>query len=88
MGKGNALPPESQGAICDIDVGTASPKAQRARPVAPKYRDKLSNLIKQLLIANIIQTSKLPWASRVVVIIKKNGVDISLFSSTIAEWIS
>ena len=35
MGKGNALPPAARGAVCDIDVGGASPIAQRVLPVAP-----------------------------------------------------
>ena len=35
IGRGNALPPAARGAICDIDVGNASPIAQRVRPVAP-----------------------------------------------------
>uniref|UniRef100_A0AAV1VD68 RNA-directed DNA polymerase n=1 Tax=Peronospora matthiolae TaxID=2874970 RepID=A0AAV1VD68_9STRA len=78
MGKGNALPPAARGAICDIDVGGAAPIAQRARPVAPKYREKLSDLIKGLLAAKIVQPSTSPWASPIVVIIKKNGVDIRL----------
>uniref|UniRef100_A0AAV1TTL7 Reverse transcriptase domain-containing protein n=1 Tax=Peronospora matthiolae TaxID=2874970 RepID=A0AAV1TTL7_9STRA len=78
MGKGNALPPAARGAICDIDVGGAAPIAQRVRPVAPKYREKLSDLIKGLLAAKIVQPSTSPWASPIVVIIKKNGVDISL----------
>ena len=54
MGKINALPPSARGAICDIDVGGAAPIAQRVRPVAPKYRKKLSNLIKGLLAAKIV----------------------------------
>ena len=37
IGKGNALPPAARGAVCDIDVGGASPIAQRVRPVAPKF---------------------------------------------------
>uniref|UniRef100_A0AAV1U3G1 Reverse transcriptase domain-containing protein n=1 Tax=Peronospora matthiolae TaxID=2874970 RepID=A0AAV1U3G1_9STRA len=78
MGKGNALPPAARGAICDIDVGGAAPIAQRVRPVAPNYREKLSDLIKGLLAAKIVQPSTSPWASPIVVIIKKNGVDIRL----------
>ena len=78
MGKGNALPPAARGAICDIDVGGAAPIAQRVRPVAPKYREKLSDLIKGLLSAKIIRPSTSLWASPIVVIIKKNGVDIRL----------
>ena len=78
IGKGNALLPASRGSIRDIDVGWAAPIAQRVRSVAPKYRKKLSDLIKGLLVARIIQPSTSPWASSIVVIIKKNGVDIRL----------
>jgi hypothetical protein len=78
MGKGNALPPAAHGAICDIDVGGARPIAQRCRPVAPIYREKLSDLIKGLLSAKMISLSTSPWASPIVIIIKKNGVDIRL----------
>ena len=76
IGKGNALPPAVRGAICDIDVEGARPIAQRVRPVALKFREKLADLSKGLLSAKIIQPSKSPWASPIVVIIKKNGEDI------------
>ena len=78
IGKGNALPPAARGAFSDIDVGEARPIAQRVRPVAPKFREKLADLIKGLLSAKIIRPSTSPWASPIVVIIKKNGEDIRL----------
>ncbi|OWZ08549.1 reverse transcriptase [Phytophthora megakarya] len=78
IGPGNALPPAPFGAICDIEVGTAKPVAQRCRRVALQFRDKLSMLIKGLLSAKIISTPTSPWASPIVVIIKANGVDIRL----------
>eukprot|EP00644_Phytophthora_capsici_P019171 jgi/Phyca11/133675/e_gw1.636.6.1 len=78
IGKGNALPPAARGAVCDIDVGNATPVAQRVRRAAPQFREKLSDLIKGLLSAGIITHSTSPWASPIVVIIKKNGVDIRL----------
>ncbi|KAE9293119.1 hypothetical protein PR003_g24588, partial [Phytophthora rubi] len=78
IGKGNALPPAARGIVCDIDVGGAKPIAQRMRKVAPQFREKLSDLIKGLLGARIINMSTSPWASPIVVIIKKNGVDIRL----------
>ncbi|CAI5722655.1 unnamed protein product [Peronospora destructor] len=78
MGKGNALPPAARGAVCDIDVGNARPIAQRVRKVAPQLREKLSDLIKGLLSSKIIQHSTSPWASPIVIIVKKNGVDIRL----------
>ena len=78
IGKRNALPPAARGAICDIDVGRASSIAQRVRPVAPKFRENLADLIKGLLSAKIIRPSTSPWASPIVVIIKRNGENIRL----------
>ena len=48
------------GAVCDIDVGGANPIAQRVRPVAPKFREKLADMIKGLLTAQIIRPSTSP----------------------------
>jgi hypothetical protein len=76
IGKGNALPPAAVDAICDIDVGDATPITQRVRKIAPRFREKVSGLLKGLLSAKIIMHSTSPWASPIVVIIKKNGVDI------------
>ncbi|KAE9305545.1 hypothetical protein PF008_g21691 [Phytophthora fragariae] len=78
IGKGNALPAAARGIVCDIDVGGAKPIAQRVRKVAPQFREKLSDLIKGLLGARITKMSTSPWASPIVVIIKKNGIDIRL----------
>ena len=78
ISKGNALPPAARGAICDIDVRGASPIAQSVRPVTPKLREKLADLIKELLSAKIIRPSTSLWASQIVVIIKNNGEDIRL----------
>ncbi|GMF25375.1 unnamed protein product [Phytophthora fragariaefolia] len=58
--------------------GNAKPVAQRVRKVAPQFREQLFQLIKGLLSAKIIQHSTSPWASPIVVIIKKNGIDIRL----------
>ena len=70
MGKGNALPPAARGAVFDIDVGGANPIAQRVRPVAPQFREKLADLIKEFLSAKIIRPSTSPWASPIVIFIK------------------
>ncbi|POM61648.1 reverse transcriptase [Phytophthora palmivora] len=78
IGKGNALPPAARGVVCDIDVGDARPIAQRVRKIAPRLREKLSDLIKGLLSAKMISYSRSPWASPIVVIVKKSGVDIRL----------
>ncbi|POM67275.1 Reverse transcriptase, partial [Phytophthora palmivora] len=54
------------------------PVAQRCRKVAIQFREKLYQLIKGLLSARMIRHSTSPWASPIVVIIKKNGIDIRL----------
>ena len=46
IGKCNALPPSARGAVCYINVGDANPIAQRVRPVAPKIRERLADLIR------------------------------------------
>lgn len=71
IGKGNALPPAARGAVCDIDVGDENPIGQRVRPVAPKFREKIVDLIKGLLSVKIVRPSTSPWASPIVVMIKK-----------------
>ncbi|OWZ11443.1 Eukaryotic/viral aspartic protease [Phytophthora megakarya] len=78
IGKGNALPPAVKGVICDIDVGNARPVAQRVRKISSQFREKLADLIRGPLSARMIRASKSPWASPIVVIVKKNGVDIRL----------
>ncbi|POM69834.1 Reverse transcriptase [Phytophthora palmivora] len=78
IGKGNALPPAEKGVVCDIDVGNAKPVAQRYRKMAIQFREKLNQLTKGLLSARTIRHSTSPWATPIVVIIKKNGVDIRL----------
>ncbi|CAH0480928.1 unnamed protein product [Peronospora belbahrii] len=67
MGKGNALSPSAQGAICDIDVGSARLIAQRVRKVAPQFKKKLADLIKGLLSAKIIQPSTSPDLNHLMV---------------------
>ena len=69
--EGNALPPAARGYICDIDAGNEKPIAQRVRKVAPQFKEKLADLIKGLLSAKIIQPSNPPWASPIVIILKK-----------------
>uniref|UniRef100_A0AAV1T0U9 Reverse transcriptase n=1 Tax=Peronospora matthiolae TaxID=2874970 RepID=A0AAV1T0U9_9STRA len=61
IGKGNALPPAAREAVCDINVGEARPIAQRVQSVAPKFREKLADLIKGMLSAKISRPSTSPW---------------------------
>ncbi|OWZ19064.1 reverse transcriptase [Phytophthora megakarya] len=76
--KGDALLSAAKGVICDIDVGNARPVPQRVRKISSQFREKLADLIRGLFSARMIRASKSPWASPIVVIVKKNGVDIRL----------
>ncbi|POM77374.1 Reverse transcriptase [Phytophthora palmivora] len=79
ISSGNALPPPAYGVVCDIDVGDRPPRIkQRARRVAQKYLKPLYELLKGLLRAKLVSFSKSPWASAIVIVLKKNGVDIRL----------
>ncbi|KAF0692212.1 Aste57867_16690 [Aphanomyces stellatus] len=75
---GNGLPPPARGAVCDIDVGDARPIASRARRVRPEHLQKLFELLKGLLAYGLIEFSNSPWASPIVIVLKKGGEDIRL----------
>lgn len=79
LGSGNALPPAARGVICDLEVesGTA-PVAQRARRIPGNLLPKVYELLKRLLESSIIEMSSSEWASPIVIVMKKNGVDIRL----------
>ena len=76
--KGGSMPPAAKGVYCDIDVKGHKPVAQRARAVPKHLIPKLYDLLKNLLECKLIQFSVSPWASPIVIVIKKNGVDIRL----------
>ncbi|OWY92115.1 reverse transcriptase [Phytophthora megakarya] len=78
LGDGNAAPPPARGVICDLDVGDARPAAQRPQSVGPHLAIKVYKLLKKLLEATLIEHSESPWASPIVIVLKKNGVDIRM----------
>ncbi|POM80259.1 Reverse transcriptase [Phytophthora palmivora] len=65
LGDENAAPAPARGVVCDLHVGDAKPVAQRPRSVAPH-------------LALLIELSESPWASPIVIVLKKNGVDIRM----------
>ncbi|OWY97496.1 reverse transcriptase [Phytophthora megakarya] len=75
---GNAAPPPAMGVICDLDVGSAKPVAQRPRSVGPHLAIKVYKLLKKLLEATLVEDSESPWASPIGIVLKKNGVDIRM----------
>ncbi|POM65343.1 Hypothetical protein PHPALM_18954, partial [Phytophthora palmivora] len=78
LGDGNAAPAPARGVVCDLDVGNAKPVAQRPRSVAPHLMLKVYELLKKLLETGLIEYSNSPWASPIVIVLKKNGVDIRM----------
>ncbi|OWZ05318.1 reverse transcriptase [Phytophthora megakarya] len=66
-------PAAARGVVCDIDVGEARPTALECRKLRIQFREKLAELIKGLLSAKMINHSRSPWPSPIVVIIKKNA---------------
>ncbi|KAH9098513.1 hypothetical protein Ae201684P_017725 [Aphanomyces euteiches] len=75
---GNGLPPPAKGAVCDIDFGEAKPLAERARRIRPELLKKLFDLLRGLLDFGLITFSNSPWASPIVLVLKKGGKDIRL----------
>ncbi|POM78403.1 Hypothetical protein PHPALM_4066 [Phytophthora palmivora] len=78
LGDSNAAHPPARGVVCDLDVGDAKPVAQRPRSIAPHLWTKVYELLKKLLENGLIETSTSPWASPIVIVLKKNGVDIRM----------
>ncbi|OWZ13325.1 reverse transcriptase [Phytophthora megakarya] len=76
LGDGNAAPAPTHIFICDLDVGDAQPIALRPRSVGPHLLPKVYELLKKRLETNLIEHSESPWASPIVIVLKKNGIDI------------
>ena len=79
ISSGNALPPPARGVVCDIEVEPGTkPIAQRMRRIPGNQLSQVAELLKNLLGTGIIEFSQSRWASPIVIVMKKNGVDIRL----------
>ncbi|KAE8910990.1 hypothetical protein PF003_g5090 [Phytophthora fragariae] len=78
LGDGNAAPAPARGVVCDLYVGDAKPVAQRPRSIVPHIMLKVYELLKKLLETELIEFSVSAWASPIVIVLKKNGVDIRM----------
>ncbi|KAE9088367.1 hypothetical protein PF010_g19404 [Phytophthora fragariae] len=78
QGDSNAAPAPARGVVCDFDVGDAKPVAPRSRSGAPHLSMKVYELIKKLSEKGLVVHSESPWASPIVIVLKKNGVDIRM----------
>ena len=56
-----------------IDTGDATPIRQQARRVPLPQREKVKELLKDMMKKEVISPSKSPWASPVVLVTKKDG---------------
>ena len=78
ISSGNTLPPPANGVVCDIYVDEHEPSQQWARCVPLRHMTKVYEMLKGLLIAGLISFLHSPWASPIVIVPKKNCVDIRL----------
>ncbi|OWY90944.1 reverse transcriptase, partial [Phytophthora megakarya] len=78
LSDGNAPPAPARGVVCDIDVRGAKPVALRPRSIIPKVAMKVYELLKKLLEPGLIEMSDSAWASPIVIVLKKKGVDIRM----------
>ncbi|OWZ07004.1 hypothetical protein PHMEG_00020658 [Phytophthora megakarya] len=60
------------------DVDDHAPIKQKARRISLRFLQKLYELLKGLLKAGLIAFYNSPWASPIVIVLKKNGEDIRL----------
>jgi ribonuclease HI len=79
LSSGNALPPPARGVVCDIEVEPGTrPIAEKPRRIKSHLLPQVYELLKKLLEAMLIEYSDSEWASPIVIVMKKNGVDIRL----------
>ncbi|GMF52037.1 unnamed protein product [Phytophthora fragariaefolia] len=78
ISSGNALPPPAYGVVSDIDVQEHPSIKQKARRIPLRHLKQLYDLLKGLLKAGLTAFPDSPWASPIVIVLKKNGVDIRL----------
>ncbi|GMF14401.1 unnamed protein product [Phytophthora fragariaefolia] len=71
ISSGNALPPPAYGVVCDIDVQEHPPIKQKARRIPLRHLKQLYELLRGLLKAGLIAFSDSPWASPIVIALKK-----------------
>ncbi|OWZ06676.1 reverse transcriptase [Phytophthora megakarya] len=78
LGDKNAAPAPARGVVCDLDVGDVKLIALSPRSIGPHVAVKVYELLKKLLENNQIEHSESQWASPIVIVLKKNGVDMRM----------
>lgn len=59
----------------DIDTGNAIPTVQRYYPVAPAVQQRMHKELDRMIELDVVEPSKSPWRSPVVLVKKANGKD-------------
>ncbi|OWZ22323.1 reverse transcriptase [Phytophthora megakarya] len=78
LGDGDAAPTPGRAVVCDIDVGEAKPVVLRVRQIVAPFLVEVFELLKTLLEAELIRHSEDEGPSHIVIVLKKNGVDIRI----------
>ncbi|KAE8963404.1 hypothetical protein PR001_g29380 [Phytophthora rubi] len=78
LGDGNVVPGPARGVICDLNVNDANGVAQRSRPIRLEPLWKVYGLLEQRFQTELIEYSHSEWASPIVIVMKKIGVDIGI----------
>ena len=56
-----------------IDTGNAQPVKQKLYPVAPSVEEEIIRQVNEMLSNGICRSSNSPWASRVLLVTKRDG---------------
>ena len=66
-------PSVARGVSHIIDIGGAQPVKQRSYPVAPAVEQEIMEQVREMVSNQICRPSNSPWASRVLLVTKRNG---------------
>lgn len=59
----------------EIDTGDSAPTVQRHYPVSPAVQQRMSNELDRMISLGVVERSRSPWRSPVVLVKKANGKD-------------
>ena len=57
----------------DINTGDSLPIKSKPRPIAPQFKEKVTQMIEQFLRQGVIEPSNSPWCSPITLVGKKDG---------------
>ena len=72
--------------VLDIPTGDAQPIAQRLYPIPYKYRDAVIDELQKLLESGLIEPSISPWASPILVRLKKDSTPDKIHLKIVVDF--